>query len=58
MDFLALVCALMSAPLVCIQLSLSFVSASEVCLDRTQISGWKDLLLQHRDQAVHMGETR
>lgn len=35
-----------------------FVSAPEVPVDRTQVIGWEDLFLQHRDQAVHMGETR
>lgn len=34
-----------------------FFSSLEIPVDRTQITGWKDLLLQYRDQAVHMGET-
>lgn len=37
---------------------LLFLSYSEVPVDRAQITGWEDLLLQYRDQAVHMGETR
>lgn len=33
-------------------------SALEVCMDRTQVTGWEDLLLQYRDETVYMGEAR
>lgn len=34
------------------------MSPAEVSMDRAQITGWKNILLQHRDQTIHMGETR